>query len=263
MSEKPAPTRTRGVSRGAQPSFELEEDLCEILSASVLQALHVSKPVTFLGEVQVGLVIPDLVFVCAGTARTQPAVGLTGFDSWIIAELLRGRSRRTETLAARLFARPEKTIKALERLERRGAVRRESSECFSLCAGWFPRESEVVAVEAKLVRWREAVDQATEYLRFANRSYVALPEETVARTTAIAAACRMRGLGLVSVSRRGVDVVHRAPLHRPRSASWVWLVGRALSQDRSTDSMRPRERCAKPVGGQASSGRESRQAPRP
>ena len=40
----------------------------------------------------------------------------------------------------------------------------------------------VVAVEAKLLRWRDALAQAISYLRFANESYVALPKAVVELT---------------------------------------------------------------------------------
>ncbi len=242
-------------------SFKLEAQLCKVLSSTVLHALEADRRATLLTEVQVGLVIPDLMIVCA-EATAAPVGDLTGFESWIIAELLRARSRRTDTLASRLFARPEKMADALRRLERRGAIHRAAANSVTLRPDWFPRTSEVVAVEAKLVRWREAIDQATKYLRFANRSYVALPEETLKARSGVAAACRNHGLGLMSVSAAGVDLVRRAPLHRTATAGWVWVVGRALA----TPAMAPKLRRARPAklaGAQVQSGRGSHPAQTP
>ena len=229
-------------------SFELEAQLCQVLTRQVLSALGISRPVTMLGEVQVGFVIPDLVFVCSATAPEQPRFEFTGFESWIIADLLRARARRSETLAERIFARPERTAEALRRLERRGVVHRSSRAAFML-RDWFPRESEVFAVEAKLARWRDAVDQAAEYLGFANRSYVALPTETIDRSDAILRACKKRGLGLLSVSPDGVGLVRDSPLHHTSSPGWVWLVGRALSQSQPTEPMQRQVRSATLAGG--------------
>jgi hypothetical protein len=254
-------TRGPTPSKHASRTFRLEAQLCGVLSASVLRALDSTRRATMLSEVQVGRVIPDLLIVCAEASGGH--IGdLTGFESWIVAELLRARSRRTETLASRLFARPEKTAEALNRLERRGAIHRASPTTVMLREDWFPRKSEVVAVEAKLVRWREAIEQATDYLRFANRSYVALPAETLSSTKGIAAACRSRGIGLMSVSRQGVDLVRKAPLHRTSSPGWVWVVGRAFTEQQATRSKPTRARSAKHVGVPAPSGRESRQGRR-
>ncbi len=250
--------RTQGhTGAHKKTSFQLEAQLCSVLSSTILRALDSTGRATLLTEVQVGLVIPDLLVVCA-EAAVGPIGDLTGFESWIVAELLRARSRKTETLASRLFARPEKTDAALRSLERRGAIHRASPTTVMLRDDWFPRTSEVVAVEAKLLRWREAIDQATDYLRFANRSYVALPEETLKQRAGIAVACRQRGLGLMSVSTRGVEVVRKAPLHRTTSPGWVWVVGRALTAQHATVPKLPRAHSATLAGARAPSGRENR-----
>ncbi len=246
-------------------AFELESELCAVLSDRIADVLERdgARPMMPLGEVQVGLVIPDLVFVSSAICLAQRPVELSGFDTWIVAELLRARPRCAKTLAARLFARPEKTTKALHRLERIGVLHRESDAAFML-RDWFPTDSEVVAVEAKLARWRDAVDQAEEYLHFANRSYVALPTETVTRSTELKAECRKRRLGLLAVSRQGVELVREAPLHRPRTPAWVWLVARALDeQRRATATMPSPARRAMRVGGQGPYARGSRPARRP
>jgi hypothetical protein len=93
--------------------------------------------------------------------------------------------------------------------------------------GLFPNAAEVIAVEAKLHRWREAIEQATTYRRFANRSFVALPRATIEGSAQISEACRERGLGLIAVWSSGAKVVRPAVRHRPASAEWVWVVGQA------------------------------------
>ena len=259
-------TTARGHEQGPRVAtrrrFALEAELCEVLVAGVPEVLGWSRPCTMLGEIQVGAVIPDLVMVDPVVDRWS-LISLTRFDSWIVADLLRARSRRVSTLSSRLFARPEKTMRAVERLERLGLLDRASGSAFSL-GDCFPRDAEVVAVEAKLYRWREAIEQAAEYLRFANRSYVALPKETVDTTKGLLAACRSRGLGVIAVSEANIEVVRRAPLHQPRSPGWVWLVARALErQGRATDSMPRRAPHARRVGVRAPCGDETRRPTTP
>lgn len=233
--------------RRAQDSFELESQLCDVLAAGLRDALGWSGEATMLSEVQVGSVIPDLVLV--DPRRVGSSVGsLTGFETWIVADLLRSRSRRVKTLSRRLFARPEATTRAVARLERVGFLARASEASFSLREDSFPRDAEVVAIEAKLRRWREAIDQATEYLLFANCSYVALPKETIDGSMGILPACRHRGLGVIAVAPAGIHVVRKAPRHQPRSAGWVSLVARALRDDAVTASTRSPARRAMRAG---------------
>lgn len=227
-------------------TFALEAQLCEVLAACVPATLGWSRPATMLSEVQVGTVIPDLVIVDP-VVDDWSLVSLTGFESWVLADLLRARARQITTLSRRLYARPEKTMRVVKRLERLGLIGRDSSSALSLCES-FPRDAEVVAVEAKLYRWREAVDQATAYLRFANRSYVALPKEVVDGNDLLQAACRTRNVGVIAVSGASVEIVREAPLHQPRSPGWVWLVARAIARRRNASSTQHQAPPAKRAG---------------
>lgn len=217
----------------ATSTFGLEADLCEVLSARMPALLKGQKRVALLEEVQVGVVVPDLVLV--RSAQSAAAASLSAFESWIVAELMAVSARRPETLAARLFAGHEKTVSALQRLERAGVVVRSSPRSYTLAKGWFPPGCEVIAVEAKLARWREAIQQAVTYLAFANRSYVALPAQTIERSVDVARACVASGVGLVAVSASHARILIKAPRRAMASPGWVWLVGRALSKTQSVD----------------------------
>ena len=182
---------------------------------------------TVFEELPVGTVIPDVVLVSMSAHRLSTE--FSSFESWVVASFLRFRRLTMEVLAQRLYARPERTERALTALLRRQIVRRTSETSYELCREWLPANAEVVAIEAKLTRWREAVDQASAYLRFADRAYVALPLETAERTHDLLAVCRSRGLGLLGVAPHGVQLIRRAPRRRARSPEWVWVLGRALA----------------------------------
>jgi hypothetical protein len=88
-------------------------------------------------------------------------------------------------------------------LERRGLVAHKSDR-YCRPIPWWPLHRQLVAIELKLSRIRDAVHQAGRYLEFADCSYVALPWNT-----AHAAACdrrarllEERGLGLLAVGPR-------------------------------------------------------------
>lgn len=90
------------------------------------------------------------------------------------------------------------------------------------------RGHRVCAVEAKLSRWKEAVDQAISYHSFANQVYVALPELLVLGRPEIAAACADARIGLLTVSQCGVTEQIRAPLCVRWTEDWIWAVAKAI-----------------------------------
>lgn len=65
----------------------------------------------------------------------------------------------------------------------------------------------VLALEAKLTRWRDALDQAYRNTCFAHRSLVVLPPRTAERARAYRAEFERRGIGLCTVSADSVVVL--------------------------------------------------------
>ncbi len=63
--------------------------------------------------------------------------------------------------------------------------------------------TEIVAIEAKLARWQEALNQANNNLVFADYSFVALAEEKVPRNRESLNMFRNAGIGLFSVNSNG------------------------------------------------------------
>lgn len=60
-------------------------------------------------------------------------------------------------------------------LEERNFVRRTDGGGFQRLNGWYPLHSRMIAVELKLHRVEEALQQAARHVSFADASYVALP----------------------------------------------------------------------------------------
>jgi hypothetical protein len=76
--------------------------------------------------------------------------------------------------------------------------------------GWMPLQDRLVAVELKLTRIDEAMQQALNNLGFAEESYVGLPVELARRVAANASRWSDyfdAGVGLLSVARRGCQVL--------------------------------------------------------
>jgi len=87
---------------------------------------------------------------------------------------------------------------------------------------------ELVAIEAKITRWREALAQAHRYRAFADRTYVALPSEIIDRTEAIGECAHRMGIGLIAVTSTSASVILESPSVVPRTADRMWIVGRTV-----------------------------------
>jgi hypothetical protein len=75
----------------------------------------------------------------------------------------------------------------------------------------WPQSLRVVAIEAKLTRWRDALAQAVEYRRFADDVYVALTESSAQAAVRHRDEFRKAGVGLMSVNGRVRTLVRPAP----------------------------------------------------
>jgi hypothetical protein len=220
--------------RDENPPFssegELVERLLQLLPGLFREGrkhLHVAV------EVNVGRAIADIVAVVSSKALAVTLWPLSIRDSVVLAALRRGGSARIDLLEMRCGL-PRYSFRngTLNRLEEAGLIRRSNGGKVELVHDWLSSVS-VVAIEAKLAAWRDAVRQAQEYLRYADEAYVALPRTTVSKwaidvfTTA--------GVGLLRVGAGEVETIVRARRQREHDWRREFAVSRVLSSARITD----------------------------
>jgi hypothetical protein len=83
----------------------------------------------------------------------------------------------------------------------------------------------ISAIEAKLTKWWDAIEQAERYLSFANHAYIAMPADTFDRVDDIITECEARGLGALAVTSEGyVSMVAEPRDTTPQTPEWVRLV---------------------------------------
>ena len=214
--------------------FSLEAELYDVLDqrlGTTVVPPDSSDGFKCLSQQQVGTVIPDYVLISCPQCEPQldgGFEGLTAFESAIVAALLSGRPMRKETLARQLYTRVERIAPNLTALKRRGIVCELPTGSYALNGGAVPKDLHVVAVEAKLSRWRDAILQAESYLQFANQSFVALPSILATNNDKLLRQCRERGVGVLGVEPESVHLISAARTSQPRSPDWVWLVSRAV-----------------------------------
>lgn len=126
-------------------------------------------------EVGVGSCIADVVLMASPANAVAPTERLTVKEAVVLSQLRRHGATRIDLL--------EKRCRVRRGALREGELRRIISRgIISVGKGGrigLSDDSEssfrIVAIEAKLQRWRDALKQAVEYQRYADYSYVLLP----------------------------------------------------------------------------------------
>lgn len=208
-------------------AFALEREMVKVLSAQLGDALPEAAAAhgfRILDHPPVGARIPDLVvlYTRRRSCPVAPAT-LTYFEADVLARLLPAAAT-TATLGALVHTAPVTVLGALRRLHRVGLVVEVGVETFAINRGAFPQDVEIVAVEAKLARWREALTQARGYLRFANRSFIAMPGAVVRTNLQLLTECARDGIGVLAVEPTSTSVVLDAERQQPRSGDRLRLI---------------------------------------
>jgi len=208
-----------------------------------------------LSEVDTGEGIPDFVFVRAlGLERHQlmhllaelPAAAFLNGTGAVLAELQQ-RPHTLEYLAKRTGLSRAHADRSARSLSKIGWVSRTTTGCYYLNGQPFP-EIEITAFEFKLKDVRRAVQQATRYKHFAQRSLVVLPvgRETSGRAVAQLASQALLGIAIFD----SVDCVVRyvvRPVKTPARSrhAYMHVLGRILQHmelgDRTSERRFPRQ----------------------
>lgn len=86
-------------------------------------------------------------------------------------------------------------------------------------------EGKVIAFEAKLSKWKVALQQAYRNQCFADLSYVLLPETEIKNASKNNSEFSKRGVGLCCLSNLGISIIHDANESTPLQP---WLRNKAL-----------------------------------
>jgi hypothetical protein len=229
---------TPDTASAFQREVELQRRLAEaefirqILSELDRSAESIFPYVFARREVQIAGCIPDLVIV----RFAEPPSGelwptRSTFRHAFVVSLLRRYGRLfPETLAAKAFSRLERIQPTVDDLLASGAIAESNSGAVFLSPRWATTCVEVVAVEAKLRRWREALEQAQSYSRFADRTLVAMDQAFAPRDLEEHKEFRRRGVGLISVGPESFECL--APPARSSlkpSPEWEYIVSSVVS----------------------------------
>lgn len=189
----------------ASPQRLTERGMVRRATPLILAALSLCpEQVRIVHELPIGHSIADVVILRSRDDLVRPVAPLTVAESVVLAALRQLRSARPETIGRHTFMSAEEVLGVLRgRLSRWRLFKSRDRGVVEARASWV-ETAEIIAVEAKLTRWREALVQAASYRKYANRSFVMLPEKHAEVATQHAGLFRAAGVGLLSYSSRGV-----------------------------------------------------------
>jgi DNA-binding MarR family transcriptional regulator len=219
----------RNPSSDAGESFRLEDHLLDVVYAQLPEQL-VGRSAQLLArnrKYAVGGTIPDLLLVVTKrrAVRSVRSKKLSLIDCSILFAVYDSQATTVGELALKLYAREAVIRRSVDRLLKAGILG-ERQDRLRVRKAVVDQTAQVISIEAKLSRWKEALQQAKAYLRFSNAAYVALPEAQINRISALRSACKDAGVGMIAVSQSTCRVIIRAPTNVPRSGEWFWVLNK-------------------------------------
>lgn len=216
--------RERDVETGAEVrSFRFEREMLEPLLANLpavlgLGAASSAGDLTIIQTPAVGNVIPDLLI---GRWRDLPSgqlAAITFVEAAALSFIESVGSSSVSQFSDRFHLTADAANRTLQKLTTRTFLRVTREGQYYLEANADPRSCELTAVEVKLSRWRDALDQATDYLRFADFSYVVLDGQRFVVRPEVLNEFHSNGVGLLLQYGQVLHMIVTAKAHRAASA---------------------------------------------
>lgn len=193
------------------PIFRLEKHLRDFLARYNLVEWLSPSTTLVRREQPVGGRIPDILYVVFQEPPPQdiwPSSWIS-HHTFLVWHLRRAWRLHIETIAQKSYLPVDVAESLLRSLEVSGAVCQADSGSYFLSDQLVEiGRGEVVAVEAKLTRWQDAMDQAIQYQAFADRVVVAMDASWRVSEKAVRIA-RDNSVGLCVVSEEDVCWVVR------------------------------------------------------
>jgi hypothetical protein len=173
-------------------------------------------------EPSIGRVIPDLII--ADTSAKYPLFArtrLTFLHCHALAMAHSPQGVSIDRMRKELYVSERSATSVLSDLVRRDFIIPASDTHFISQAASL-HDLSMAAVEVKMRRWREALNQAQSYLRFADKSLVVLDGNQVKVDSNISEAFKSAGVGLLLQYGRVTVEEVPAPIAAVMSAERIW-----------------------------------------
>lgn len=170
-------------------------------------------------EIGVGRSIADIAVLKRPSANCRRPLAPVSAAEAVLLSLLRvSGPTRIDILERRAHLPPGGLREgSMSKLEEWGLMRKGPGGRVAASNPWVGHPT-LVMIEAKLIRWREALEQARVHLAYADQAFVLLPSATASVAKKHRDQFRNAGVGLLCHTGRGVQRV----IHSPRSHKHDW-----------------------------------------
>lgn len=226
------------VTKRKEGVFRFERDLQTELASLELNLSGTYSKTYYRREVPVGACIPDVIYVRFSSIpdpNLWPRQWTFRHSSAIW--LLRKEGVMTlDELAASFYEPPTGKIKkTMQDLVRSGAVIEDWPQQFFLSPAMDAVNAEVIAGEAKLSRWSRALEQTLDYLRFADKVFVAMDANLMPKRESVLSKFRDLGVGLCAVLPRKIEwFIYPRTNKNHTDSDREYLISSAASTSRQT-----------------------------
>lgn len=178
-------------------AFKLERDMLSLASQWLPIAIGLSGPEwCSLTEPMIGNVFPDLLFGRLPSTDVNPPT-FTHIEASVLSLVHNETDFTASDVLSRIFLPIPTADRTFRMLEKKGALERTPTGAFRVSGNLPAIQMEIVAVELKLKRWREAFAQAVSYLSFADRAYSVLDGNQLKINESLLSTFRNAGVGLI------------------------------------------------------------------
>jgi hypothetical protein len=201
MPEKTNSLRYRSLN------FENEKSLQLKVATSDLWRHRQFSDVFIRREVPVGACIPDIIcvrFFDFPDPNFWPK-RWTYRHTFVLWLLRRWHRLKLLSIAQRTYEDPDKIMLILDELTRCGAIVKTSTGSFMLSTKMRNLRADIISVEVKLYRWKEALEQAKIYKNFSDSSFVAMDSNGIPKNPEIISIFQKNRVGLCAVSNEAIN----------------------------------------------------------
>lgn len=230
-------------------AYGLEKEMIPDLLTSVHQLFGRPGPYAVACEVPDGSRVVDMMYAAFGehpsgldeaTSLGRALSRLSLAQMMVLAQLWRHRKLSVRRLSEMMFI-PEDVLlrQYLRPMKRLGLTEQVTRSSWQVADWGVWKPEALVAIEAKLTDWREALGQAVDNRKRADYSYIALPAAHLSERHPLWSDARRAGVGVIHLDpTRGAQIVLRARRTLAAETTSRWHVSLRLLADLLADSGR-------------------------
>lgn len=207
-------------TRQLGPEALIEDALLKKIPNILISDIH---PFWVAAYLTIGAGSPDYT-VAAFNSEIFKIADVDQVSTDLLAYLRSVSHARADTIANRLSQPFDETMTTLIELVTAGVVV-ANGKTFSLSKTWYSILPDVFTIEAKVVNWQNAIEQAIRNQLFSHRSFIALPTKMAQRASINSNRAKEFGIGVIGVDEVGnVSILRQARRTNPKIWTYYYKV---------------------------------------